>query len=139
VLSTALVPEWRGKASRTQWPDRAMAQTFAAAWEQQTHRPLSIVASDGWLGGLIAMRLQPRASIYIDGDPRHAPWIAPQRLAREGALVVWQTHTNDSPPATLNLPGMRIMGVKTFAWPREPRAKPLRLGWGILPPSDTAR
>jgi 4-amino-4-deoxy-L-arabinose transferase-like glycosyltransferase len=139
VLSTAWVPEWRGKPSRTQWPDRAMAQEFSADWTNATHRPLGIVAGDGWLGGLIAMRLAPRASIYIDGDPRHAPWITPEKLAREGALVVWQTHANDSPPATLNLPGMRIMGVKTFTWPREPRAKPLRIGWGILPPSEPAQ
>jgi hypothetical protein len=139
VLSTAWVPEWRGKPSRTQWPDRAMAQEFSTDWTNATHRPLDIVAGDGWLGGLIAMRLAPRASIYIDGDPRHAPWITPEKLAREGALVVWQTHANDSPPATLNLPGMRIMGVKTFTWPREPRAKPLRIGWGILPPSEPAQ
>jgi len=136
VLSTAWVPEWRGKPSRTQWPDRAMAQTFASAWEEATHTPLRIVASDGWTGGLIALRAPGRPSIFIDCDPRHAPWITPARLSREGALVVWQTRTNDSPPATFNLPGMRIMGVKTFAWPREPRAKPLRLGWGIIPPSD---
>ncbi|HUO93388.1 MAG TPA: glycosyltransferase family 39 protein [Rhizomicrobium sp.] len=135
VLSTAWVPEWRGKPSRTQWPDRAMAQTFNAAWTEATHAPLKIVASDGWTGGLIAMRAPGRPSIFIDCNPRHAPWITPQRLSREGALVVWQTHANDSPPATFNLPGLRIMGVKTFAWPREPRAKPLRLGWGIIPPS----
>jgi hypothetical protein len=88
VLSTAWVPEWRGKPSRTQWPDRAMAREFANGWANATHRPLGIVAGDGWLGGLIAMRLEPRASIYIDGDPRHAPWITPEKLSREGALVV---------------------------------------------------
>ena len=135
VLSTALVPEWRGKPSRTQWPDRALAETFSAAWMAQTHAPLRIVESDGWLGGLIAMRLEPRASIFIDGNPRHAPWITRGRLAREGALVVWQTSKTDSPPPALSLPGMRMMGVKTFPWPREPKTKPLRIGWAILPPA----
>jgi len=140
VLSTDLGPAWSGgKPSRTQWPDRAMAQAFSAAWTNETHRPLSIVASDGWLGGLIAMRTEPRSSIFIDADPRHAPWITSQRLTREGALVVWQTHANDSPPATLNLPGMRMMGVKTFTWPREPRRAPLRIGWAILVPLDSSR
>jgi len=135
VLSTALVPEWRGKPSRTQWPDRALAGTFSQAWMKETHAPLRIVASDGWLGGLIAMRLEPRASIFIDGNPRHAPWITKDRLAREGALVVWQTSATDSPPPALSLPGMRMMGVKTFSWPREPGTKPLRIGWAILPPA----
>jgi hypothetical protein len=138
VLATSLVPEWREKPSRTQWPDRALAGTFAEAWSDETHQPLDIVASDGWLGGLIAMRLQPSASLFIDGDVRHAPWITPARLAREGALVVWQTGRTDSPPPGLTLPGMRIMGVKNFTWPREPKAKPLRIGWGILLPSKAA-
>jgi len=140
VVSTELAPDWRGgKPSRTQWPDRAMAATFSQAWQDATHTQLKIVASDGWLGGLIAMRTEPRASVFIDGDRRHAPWITPQRLAREGALVVWQTHGDESPPATLNLPGLRIMGVKTFAFPRQKRGKPLEVGWGIVAPTAPAR
>lgn len=138
VLSTAWVPDWRGKPARTQWPDRALAQSFAAAWDAQTHRPLAIVASDGWLGGLIAMRLEPRASVFIDGNLRRAPWITPRRLACEGALVVWQTGASDSPPETLALPGLKIMGVKSFAWPRAPKARPLRIGWGIRAPKPCA-
>lgn len=132
ALSTAIVPEWRGKPARTEWPDRALARTFWQAWSAETHRPLSIVASDGWLGGLIAMRLSPRPSVFIDGDRRHAPWITPERLAREGALVVWQGA--DAPPAALDLPGIKVMGAKSFAWPREPNAAPLRIGWGIVAP-----
>lgn len=135
VLSTSLVPEWRNKASRTQWPDRAMAADFADAWATRTHRPLAIVASGGWLGGLIAMRLEPRASVFTDGNMRHAPWIDRARLQREGALVVWQTGVGDSPPASLALPGLKVMGVKSFAWPCEPRARPLRVGWGIVAPA----
>jgi 4-amino-4-deoxy-L-arabinose transferase-like glycosyltransferase len=136
VLSTSIVPEWRGKPSRTEWPDRAMAAAFSAAWQADIHTPLRIVAGDGWLAGLIAMRTDPRASVFIDGDPRHAPWITPARLSREGALVVWQTHGNDSPPATLRLPGLRIMGMKTFAFPRNPRAGRLDIGWGVVAPTS---
>ena len=136
VVATALGPAWQGKPSRTEWPDRAMAETFDTAWQANVHRPLSIVAGDGWLAGLIATRSTPRASVFIDADRHHAPWITPARLAREGALVVWQTGKNDSPPAALALPGLRIMGVKTFAWPREPSVKPLRIGWGIVPPAS---
>ena len=136
VVSTSLGPEWRGKVSRTEWPDRAMAKAFAGAWQSEIRRPPSIVAGNGWLAGLIAMRLDPRASVFVDADSQHAPWITPARLAREGALVVWQTGKSDSPPATLSLPGMRIMGVKTFAWPRQPSMKPLRIGWGIVAPAS---
>ncbi len=135
ALSTSIIPELRGKPSRTEWPDRALAQTFASAWSARTGAPLAIVASDGWLGGLIAMRAVPRPSVFIDGDRHHAPWITSARLAREGALVVWQIHGSDAPPPGLDLPGMKVMGVKSFAWPRNPGTAPLRIGWGVLPPA----
>jgi 4-amino-4-deoxy-L-arabinose transferase-like glycosyltransferase len=135
VVATALGPEWRSKPSRTEWPDRALAETFSASWQDAVHRPLDIVAGDGWLAGLIALRAEPRASVFVDADRRHAPWITQERLAREGTLVVWQTGVSDSPPAAFALPGLRIMGVKTFSWPREPKTKPLRIGWGIVAPT----
>lgn len=135
VLATSIGPSFLGKPSRTQWPDRAMAARLEADWISATHRPLDIVAGDGWLAGLIALRTVPRASVFVDADPHHAPWITPARLAREGALVVWQTRGSDSPPPGLILPGMKIMGVETFDWPSEPRAKPLRVGYAILPPA----
>src|SRR5580698_8298889 len=33
VVATALGPEWRSKPSRTEWPDRALAETFSASWQ----------------------------------------------------------------------------------------------------------
>ena len=134
VISTDWGPEWRNKPSRTQWPDRALSAAFSDAWKDGVHRPLDIVAGDGWLAGLIALRAEPQPSVFIDGDMKKSPWITKSRLAREGALVVWQTGKSDSPPAGLALPGLRIMGVKTFSWPREPNAKPLRIGWGVIAP-----
>jgi 4-amino-4-deoxy-L-arabinose transferase-like glycosyltransferase len=136
ALSTSIVPELKGKPSRTEWPDRALARDFSQAWSAATGRPVAIVAGDGWLAGLIAMRLSPRPSVFTDADMRHAPWITPGRLARDGALVVWRAHGTDAPPPGLYLPGMNVMGVKLFAWPREPKTEPLRIGWGILSPAS---
>jgi hypothetical protein len=136
ALATSFVPEWKGRPSRTQWPDRALAQTLSRAWTAQTGSPVRIVAGDGWLGGLIAMRLTPRASVFTDADPHHAPWITPPRLSRDGALVVWQVRGSVAPPPGLALKGLEIEGVKSFAWPDEPNAAPLRIGWGIVRPKS---
>ena len=131
ILATSTVPAMEGRPSRTQWPDRAMADFFDAAYTHETGRPLRIVTADGWLGGLIAMRDPSRPSVFIDGDMQEAPWITPARLAYNGALVLWRGD-RPIPPRLLALKGFKAIGAKTFAWPDTPKAKPLAIGWGIV-------
>ncbi len=133
VLAKEVVPAHENRPSRTQWPDRAMAETFSAAFRQATHRPLRIVAADGWIGGLVAMRTNPRPSVWIDGSTAKAPWITQKALQRDGALVLWRAKKGTSPPPDLaSLPGLTIMGTKRFPWPRSPGATPLEIGFGII-------
>ncbi len=134
VLATSWGPELEGFPSRTEWPDRAMANAFAREWKAHTHRPLQIIAGNAWLAGLIAMRMTHRPSVFIDASFYKSPWITHDRLKREGALVVWQIRKTTAPPARLNLDGLQIIGEEQFTWPREPSTPPLKVGWGILPP-----
>jgi 4-amino-4-deoxy-L-arabinose transferase-like glycosyltransferase len=137
-LASTYAPEWRGSHPRTEWPDRAMAQDLSAAWTKATGRPLQIVAGDPWIAGLIAMRSAPRPSVFIDANYRHAPWISPEMLKREGALVVWQVSKKAPlPPENLMLPGLQIMGGMDIAWPYSNKIEPLHIGWGIVPPVQT--
>jgi hypothetical protein len=137
VIANALAPMAFGKPSRTQWPDRAMAAEFAHDFQSATGAPLKIVAGNGWLAGLIAMRAQPRPSVFTDANMAEAPWITPARLAREGALVIWQG-PGPMPAGFARLPGLKVMGTKRFAWHCEPKAPPLEIGWAIVrPPHPT--
>jgi hypothetical protein len=131
VLATTIVPARQGKPSRLQWPDREMASTLASAYSLEARKPVQIVAGDGWLAGLIAMRIPSRPSVLTDGDLQKAPWITAQRLAQQGALVVWRD--GSVPRRLLALKGLRIVGTKSFAWPDTPNARPLVLRWGIVP------
>jgi 4-amino-4-deoxy-L-arabinose transferase-like glycosyltransferase len=135
ILATSWGPELEGFPSRTEWPDRAMAKAFSKEWKARVNGPLDIIAGNAWLAGLIAMRMHHQPSVFIDASYYKAPWITPHRLKDEGALVVWQIRKTNAPPARLNLKGLRVMGEKTFAWPREPATPPLKVGWGILPPN----
>ena len=138
-LASTYGPEWRGSRPRTEWPDRAMAQDLSAAWTKATGRPLQIVAGDSWIAGLIAMRNEPRPSVFIEANYQHAPWINPERLSREGALVVWQiTKKAPLPPSNLMLPGIRLMGSTNIGWPYSNKVEPLHIGWGIVPPIQSA-
>jgi len=136
VLVNVLVPELENRPSRIQWPDRSIARTSSGVWRQQTDRPLKIVASDGWLAGLVAMRSVPRPSVWIDADYRKAPWITPEAIARDGVLLFWRVRPGQSQPkAFMAIKGIRILGEKSFVWPETPRAAPLMIGYAIVPPA----
>jgi 4-amino-4-deoxy-L-arabinose transferase-like glycosyltransferase len=137
-VASTFGPEWRGSHPRTEWPDRAMAQDLSAAWTKATGRPLQIVAGDSWIAGLIAMRANPRPSVFIDANYRHAPWITPDRLRQNGALVVWQVSKKAPlPPDSLMLSGIQAMGTTDIAWPYSNKIEPLHIGWGIVRPVQT--
>ncbi len=140
ALANVVVPEIENRPSRIQWPDREVAQKFALIWRKDTRRPLRIVAADGWLGGLIAMGVAPRPSVWIDASFAKSPWVTPESLKRDGALVLWRiTASKAPPPALAALQPLKIMGVESFGWPSTPKAQPLRIGYGILPPTGPQR
>ncbi|HEX3429954.1 MAG TPA: glycosyltransferase family 39 protein [Rhizomicrobium sp.] len=136
VVANVLVPELENRPSRIQWPDRSIARASATVWRQQVQRPLRIVAGDGWLGGLVAMRSVPRPSVWIDANYRKAPWITPEAVKRDGALLLWRVHPNESVPNAFTcLKGIQILGQKSFVWPETPKAAPLIIGYAILLPA----
>jgi hypothetical protein len=139
ALAQNVVPGWERKPSRTQWPDRALAQTFSGLWTSKMHRQLDIVAGDEWLAGLIAMRASPRPSVWVDGSSVKSPWITPQAIAHDGALVVWRIGKSPAPPPALAaLPNFHPEGMRAFAWPQTPKAQPLRIGYGFVMPADAS-
>ncbi len=139
LLSNVFGPEWENKPSRIQWPAQHLSDGFTGIWENDARQPLRIVAADGWLGGLVAMDSRPRPSVWTDASFVKSPWITPERLAREGALVLWRIRNGDGPPSPLShLPGLKILGTTLFAWPSTPKAQPLRIGYGIIAPSPVS-
>lgn len=134
-FTTSYGPEQRGHVARSAWPDKPMARSLDAQYQLITGQPVQIVAGDGWLAGLIAMRSVPRASVFTDGDMKEALWITPQRLAQQGALVVWRIEKGDGapPPSLASLPHFKNEGIMQFSWPRARKAPMLTVGWGIVP------
>jgi 4-amino-4-deoxy-L-arabinose transferase-like glycosyltransferase len=135
-FTTSYGPEQRGHVARSAWPDKPMARGFDQQYLMLTGQPVQIVAGDGWLAGLIAMRSSPRASVFTDGDMKQAPWITPARLAQQGALVVWRIEKGGDgvpPPGLAGLPHFKNEGIMQFSWPRARKAPMLTVGWGIVP------
>lgn len=65
-----------------------LAEQVARAWKGATDRPLQYVGGDASLSYGVTFYLADRPSTFPDLDPRIAPWIDQQRLARSGVVLV---------------------------------------------------
>ncbi|HSM95491.1 MAG TPA: glycosyltransferase family 39 protein [Rhizomicrobium sp.] len=133
ALAVKVVPDLRGQPSRLSWPASRIARTFAKSYAQRTGDRIRIVGGDEWLAGLIAMRLPVQPSVFSQNSFAAAPWITPERLAREGMLVVWRNSEKKNASAP-RIAGLEYAGSYRFVWPRGVRALPLIVEWGIVPP-----
>lgn len=129
ALAVKVVPDLRGQPSRLSWPASRIAETFAMAYRDRTGRSLQIVGGDDWLAGLIAMRAPNRPSVFSQNRFSTAPWITPERVAREGMLIVWRAGGAPAP----HIDGLKFAGSFRFPWPSMVRARPLIIDWGVVP------
>lgn len=122
----------------TLYPARDLASQLEARWRERTRQPLRIVAGDRWHAGNIAFYAAARPQILFDGDIRLSPWITPERVAREGALLVWHV---DDPVARARLrrlaPGLKPDGL-VHADTVLRGGAPVVLAYRIVPPEDAA-
>ncbi len=137
IADTLIEPRLTGHPKRQGWPQVEMNQRFQAIWQKQTGRPLRIVAGDFWTAGLVALSPGDMPSIFTNGNFDTAPWITPERLKREGALLVWQV---GDPTAGVPLDIAPIAGngqphIEQFQWPLFTGAPPLLIGYVIVPPA----
>lgn len=135
ALAVKVVPDLRGQPSRLSWPASRIAQTFAMAYRDRTGRSLQIVGGDDWLAGLIAMRAPNRPSVFSQNRFITAPWITPDRIAREGMLIVWRAGGAPAP----HIDGLKFAGSFRFPWPPMVRARPLIIDWGVVPRHSALR
>lgn len=135
--AVADLPSVHAKTPRFSWPDGAIATAAEQIWAQAAPGcPLRIVAGDQWLPGLVSVRASARPAVMVDGSFRTSPWITPERLRREGALLVWDaSRSPEMPEALASLPGAHMVALRTFVWPRGGRGT-LRIGFGTVLAED---
>ncbi len=120
---------------RVNWPQAAIARELSQAWTAATNRPLKIVAGSAWVAGLVALDHPDRPSILTDGVRAYAPWITPERLDREGALLVWiEGRSHGAMPAFKALVGDRPVETLRIAFPRGKPTDVAVIRYVVLPP-----
>lgn len=123
-----------GKPLRGNWPQAEISASLEETWAQATNNaPLRIVAGDIWTAGLIGLEDRDPPSVLINGDFETSPWVTPEGLARDGALVVW---SGDQPPALAAFMRDLPQNQRTYrAANADADSRPITIYYAILPPS----
>jgi 4-amino-4-deoxy-L-arabinose transferase-like glycosyltransferase len=121
------------KLKRAQWPQAEINQKMRSLYAVEVGHPLSIVAGpiDNWLAGLIAVSKSDVLDIYTSADTALSPWVTPDRLKAEGALVVWKYPECGVPDELVPLALGRMPRIETFRTSNAAAHRPLRIGYVI--------
>jgi hypothetical protein len=136
-----LLPWTTGTELKVAQPAAAMGRFFADSFARRTGRPLAIVTGDERTAALIALAAPSRPSVYFDADPARSPWVTPDEIRRNGAVVVWPAaDTDPAPPPDIKLrfPDLVPEVPQSFARPVQGRLPVLRIGWGVIRPGSIA-
>jgi 4-amino-4-deoxy-L-arabinose transferase-like glycosyltransferase len=130
-------PSVNRRPSPVNWPQAEIASRMQANWHKATSQPLRVVIGDSEPAGLVALTAPAAPSLVIDGDLSISPWVTAERIAEQGALVIWRQRTaNEQPklPAVAKFITGLPVATETFAWPRRTKTEPLLLGYAIIAP-----
>lgn len=125
-----------GRKSRSTFPGPEIAQAMQTVWQQYIPgQPLTIIASDTWLGGNIAVNSHAKAQVYIDAQLAQSPWLNDADL-QCGVLVVFSRQTRGEPATSLLelYEQARWQGQEQLPW-SSAKSPIIDLNWGIIPPS----
>lgn len=130
-----------GKDSRSVFPATQIASEMNRIWSQHVPSvPLTVVASDTWLGGNIAIHSSPQTQVFINGSYAESPWLNPDTALDCGVLVVY-SHVSRRPPSSAV---MRLheqgqwKGLAQMHW-SSAKSPVLDLNWSIIAPNERCR
>jgi 4-amino-4-deoxy-L-arabinose transferase-like glycosyltransferase len=135
AADTYFRPQFSTEPTRQNWPQAAIAQRFRDIWQTETGQPLRIVAGEpmNWAGGLVSLAPGDMPSIFTGADYARSPWITPERVAREGVLVVWPDKGTGTPNELAAIVGTHVPRYEEFPLRHPGRAKSVRVGYVVIP------
>ena len=129
------IPAYTGQLKKQNWPQAEISERLLRHWTLATGKPLGIIAGEPWIAGAVGLGPGVKASILTNAKFSLAPWITPERLKREGALVIWEEQGRRfKPPGIDALVGDRPVAEERFRSRRFPNAPPIVIKYAILPP-----
>ena len=135
-IAIAVGPLREAMPPRVSWPQADIAERMTAVWARETGRPLGIVAGDDWVAGLVGITASDRPSILNEGDLAFSPWITPERIARQGMLIVWEARSRRIPVLLQPLVAAHPTGEESFKWGRPNARRDLVIGYSVVAPEQ---
>ncbi|MDR3494781.1 MAG: hypothetical protein P4L82_09265, partial [Ancalomicrobiaceae bacterium] len=121
--------------TRIDWPQAAIADVLFDTWDAATdHKPLKVVSGDKWIAGLVGISATDDPSILTDLWLDASPWITPERVARDGMLVMCHLPTSPIASACKAVMARFPGGQRSFRYSDNPAAKPIVIDYAIVPP-----
>jgi len=131
---------WRGgRPMRANWPQAEISSRFTDLWKTQTGQPLKIVSGDAWIAGLVGITAADQPSILSGPLPSASPWITPERLEREGMLVVWNAKRRKMPHYVQRHIASIPVGQERFRWSAAPKSEDLVIEYALVLPQRLQR
>lgn len=84
----------QSERSKTRFDGQALATAIADDWQQTMPGPLRIVVGDHILSAIVSAYAPTRPAMLVQGDFAISPWLTPEDLRRDGAVVVCASDTN---------------------------------------------
>lgn len=128
----------RYRPQQAAFPADQIAAHALKAWADATTAPLRIVVGETRIAGLVALAAPSLPSLMTEADTWRSPWITPERLRREGALLVWSAPGGMNPDRLRQMSGTAPIRHVEIAWPRVPGKPPLQLYVAAVPPQPDA-
>jgi 4-amino-4-deoxy-L-arabinose transferase-like glycosyltransferase len=138
ALAILVLPWMLATDLRLAHPAGEMGRFFAESFERRTGRPLAIVTGDAHTASLVALNAPSRPSVDFLAAPEMSPWVTPQDIVRNGAVVVWPTTTTRGlPPPAIErrFPGLVAEVPRAFERRIQGRLQLMRIGWAVIRPS----
>jgi len=132
-----------GRASRATFPGAEISRQVHAQWQAHMQTPLTLVASDTWLGGNIATHIGPQVQVFIDGDFHKAPWVNKEKAEKCGMLVA--INRSEANPDDIGIDVIALMAQSTehgtleIPWTRKAGGPMVVVEWGIIPPQASCK
>lgn len=143
VAAVSLIQPWLFPSEiRTMLPAFAIGEFFGDSFQRRTGQPLRAVAGDPQLATLIAFAAPTRPHWLLDSEPERTRWITPADFVAGGGLLVWRAlDAAGTPPPELvrRFPALVPEAPRAFQRMIDGRQPPLRIGWAILRPGQSAR
>jgi hypothetical protein len=139
ALARGPLSNMTGRATRATFPGAIISEQLQAEWRTNVGTPLSLVASDTWLGGNIAIHAGPQVDVLIDGDVEKSQWVTPERAAACGMLLAINRSADAAdgvpPKVAALMTQANWRGILQLPATKKMDGPQLKIEWGIIAPT----